>query len=79
MMVPLSEAVARRVPASLRQMQDRGDRWASATLMASSLRASKMSTSPDVGEMWFDVGGAWDAWVVVRLVGGDFWGRGYVR
>lgn len=49
MMVPLSEAVARRVPVLLRLIHDRGERWASATLMASSLSASKMRTSPVVG------------------------------
>ncbi len=58
MMVPLSEAVARRVPVLLREMQERGERCASATLMASSFRASKSRTSPDVGGMWVEVGGA---------------------
>lgn len=60
MMVPLSEAVARRVPALLRVMQERGDRWASARFIASSLRASKTKTAPLVGGMWVLPGGACD-------------------
>jgi hypothetical protein len=60
MMVPLSEAVARRVPVLLRVMQESGERWASTTLMASSLRASKRRTAPLVGGMWDVLGGAWD-------------------
>ncbi len=58
MMVPLSEAVARRVPSLLSAMQDRGERWASTTLIASSLTASKRRTSPLVGGMWLAPGGA---------------------
>ena len=57
-MVPLSEAVARRVPALLRVMQERGERCASTTLIASSLRASNMRTAPLVGGMWVPPGGA---------------------
>lgn len=51
MMVPLSEAVARRVPVLLTAMQERGERCASTTLMASSFNASKRRTSPLVGGM----------------------------
>ena len=58
MMVPLSEAVARRVPASLTVMQQRGDRCASTTLMASSFSVSKSRTSPLVGAMCVALGGA---------------------
>ena len=50
-MVPLSEAVARRVPALLRVMQESGERCASTTFMASSFRASKIRTAPLVGGM----------------------------
>lgn len=70
MMVPLSEAVARRVPALLRQMQERGERCAWMTLMAWSLRASKIKTSPFGEGIRFDVGGACGACEVVRLGGG---------
>lgn len=48
-MVPLSEAVARRVPALLTTIHERGERWASTTFIASSFRASKRRTSPLVG------------------------------
>ena len=48
-MVPLSEAVARRVPALFRVMQERGERCASTTFIASSLRASNIRTAPLVG------------------------------
>ena len=51
MMVPLSEAVARRVPVLLMVMQERGERCASTTFMASSFCASKISTAPLVGAM----------------------------
>ena len=58
MMVPLSEAVARRVAALLMVMQERGERCASTTLIASSFRASKRSTSPVVGGICVVPGGA---------------------
>ncbi len=58
MMVPLSEAVARRVPASLTVMHDSGDRCASTTFIASSLRVSKRRTSPLVGAICVPPGGA---------------------
>jgi hypothetical protein len=58
MMVPLSDAVARRVPASLTVMHDNGDRCASTTLIASSLMVSKRRTSPLVGAMCVLPGGA---------------------
>lgn len=57
-MVPLSEAVARRVPALLTAMHERGERCASTTLIASSFRASKSSTSPAVGGICDVPGGA---------------------
>jgi len=72
--VPLSEAVARRVPSLLRAMQDSGERCASTTLMASSLTASKRRTSPLVGAMCVAPGGACDGRDIDG--GGSFWGRG---
>jgi hypothetical protein len=60
MIVPLSEAVASRVPSLFKAMHDRGDLCASTTFMASSFWASKMRTSPLVGETWVLAGGAWD-------------------
>ena len=57
-MVPLSEAVARRVPASLTAMHERGDRCASTTFIASSLMVSNRRTSPLVGATWVVPGGA---------------------
>ena len=60
MMVPLSDAVARSVPALLRAMQERGERCASITFMASSFRASKRRTSPLVGAICDAPGGVWD-------------------
>jgi len=74
MMVPLSEAVARRVPVLLRVTQESGERWASTTLMASSFRASKRRTSPVVGGMWDAPGGAWEGGA--KEEGRAFWGRG---
>lgn len=73
-MVPLSEAVARRVPALLRVMQERGERCASITLMASFLSASKIRTEPVVGGMCVFPGGAWDGGA--KEEGAAFWGRG---
>lgn len=58
MIVPLSEAVAKRVPALLRVMQESGDRCASTTLTASSFSESKRSTSPLVGATCDVPGGA---------------------
>src|SRR5437667_11771564 len=58
-MVPVSLAVARRLPSLLRLMQLRGDRCASMTFTALSVMASNTSTSPDVGETYVDRGGAW--------------------
>lgn len=72
--MPLSEAVARRVPSLLRAIQDRGERWASTTLMASSFTASKRRTSPLVGAMCVAPGGAWDGRDIDG--GGSFCGRG---
>ena len=73
-MVPLSEAVARRVPASLTVMHDRGDRCASTTLMASSFMVSKMRTSPLVGAMCVVPGGACEGGA--NEDGAAFCGRG---
>ena len=60
MIVPLSEAVARRVPLLLIDIHESGERCASTTLMFSSFRASNIRTSPLVGEMCVEVpGGVW--------------------
>jgi hypothetical protein len=78
MIVPLSEAVANKVPSPFSVMHERGDRWASITLMASSLTVSNINTSPVVGDMWVVLlggacaGGAKDE-------GGAFCGNGYAR
>lgn len=74
MMVPLSEAVARRVPASFTVMHDKGERCASTTLIASSFKVSNRRTSPLVGEMCVAPGGAWDGGA--KDEGGAFCGRG---
>lgn len=62
MMVPLSEAVASKVPALLTVMQESGDRCASTTFIASSLRVSKRRTSPLVGGICVAPGGPGGAW-----------------
>lgn len=49
MMVPVSLAVASRVPSLFSDTQERGERWASMTLTDLHAMVSKMSTSPDVG------------------------------
>ena len=49
MIVPVSLAVASNVPSLFRHMQHSGDRCASITLTALSVRVSKIKTSPDVG------------------------------
>jgi hypothetical protein len=77
MMVPLSDAVARRVPVLLIDMQDNGDRWATTTFTVSSFEASKSRTSPVVGGMCVPLGGAWEG--TVNCVGSAFWGSGYAR
>lgn len=58
--VPLSDAVARRVPVLLIVMHERGERCASARLTASSLRVSKRRTLPLVGGICVALGGTWD-------------------
>ena len=58
MIVPVSEAVASKVPSLLRAMQDSGARCASTTFKASNFRASNIKTSPDVGATYVDNGGA---------------------
>lgn len=58
--VPVSLAVASIVPSLLRHMQHKGERWASITLTAFSVRVSNTKTSPDVGTMYVDCGGACD-------------------
>lgn len=60
MIVPVSEAVARRVPSLFNAMQDSGARCAPTTLMAFSDNVSKMRTSPEVGATYVGPGGAWD-------------------
>jgi len=47
--VPVSEAVASKVPSLFKAMQDNGARWASTTFNALSSTASKIKTDPDVG------------------------------
>jgi hypothetical protein len=76
MMVPLSEAVARRVPVLLRVMCESGERWAVTTLTASSFEASKRRTSPLVGGMCV-LGGTCGG--SPKVVGTVFWGSGYAR
>lgn len=72
--VPFSDAVASRVPSLFNAMQDRGDLCASMTFTASILVASYMSTSPLVGAMWLDLGGACDGgW---KVAGAALVGRG---
>ena len=73
-MVPLSDAVASKVPASLTVMHERGDRCASTTLIASSLRASKIKTSPLVGAICAPPGGACEGGA--NDEGAAFWGNG---
>lgn len=72
--VPLSEAVARRVPASFTVTHDRGERCASTTLIASSFRVSNKRTSPLVGGIYVTPGGAWDGGA--KDEGADFCGSG---
>ena len=74
MMVPLSEAVARRVPASFTVMNDNGERCASTTLIASSFKVSNKRTSPLVGATCVVPGGAWDGGA--KDEGAAFCGRG---
>lgn len=74
MIVPLSEAVASKVPSLFSAMSAKGERWASMTLIASSLTASKIRTSPVVGETWVVPGGACAG---VFAAAGAFCGRGY--
>jgi hypothetical protein len=74
MMVPFSEAVANRVPSLFSAMQDKGELCAPTTFTASILVASYIKTSPLVGAMWSDLGGAWDGgW---KVVGAALVGRG---
>lgn len=68
--MPLSEAVARRVPSLFKAMQQSGDLCASMTLMASSLTVSKIKTSPLVGDTCVDRGGECDGGL--RDEGGAF-------
>jgi len=77
MIVPVSDAVASRVPSLFSDMQDKGARCASTTFIASSLNASNIITSPDVGATYVDSGGACDG----RLspVSSLGFGRGYAR
>ena len=74
MIVPFSDAVARRVPVLLTTMQERGERCASTTLIASSLSASNRSTSPVVGGICEIPGGAWAG--VANEDEIAFWGSG---
>ena len=74
MMVPFSDAVARRVPVLLMVMQERGVLWAVTTFTASSLAALKSRTSPLVGGMCVPPGGACAGCGTVE--GGAFCGNG---
>ena len=77
MMVPFSDAVAKRVPSLFRAMQDRGELWASMTFTDSSLVASYMRTSPVAGGVWSVFGGACDGgW---KVAGAVFVGMGNTR
>ena len=61
MMVPLSEAVARRVPSLLRAREESADLCASTTFTASHFRASYSMTCPVVeGDVTATPGGACD-------------------
>ena len=77
MIVPLSEAVASRVPSLLKVTQDKGDLCASTTLTASNLTASNIRTSPVVGGTWVLLGGACDGGANEGVVA--FCGSGYAR
>lgn len=77
MMVPFSDAVASNVPSLFSAMQDSGELCASMTLTASILVASYIRTSPLVGAVWSDLGGACDGgW---KVAGAALVGRGYTR
>ena len=56
--VPVSEAVASRVPSLFSAIHDSGARCASTTFKASSLTASNIKTSPVVGATYVERGGA---------------------
>lgn len=60
MIVPVSLAVASKVPSLFRHMEQSGERCASMTFTALSVNVSKTSTSPVVGGTYVDCGGAWD-------------------
>jgi len=47
--VPVSDAVASKVPSLLSAIHDNGERCASTTFIASNFTASKIKTSPVVG------------------------------
>jgi hypothetical protein len=77
MMVPVSDAVARRVPSLLRAMQESGARCASTTFMFLRDKVSNISISPDIGGTNLDIGGAWAG----RLSPGSSlaFGKGYAK
>ena len=75
MMVPFSDAVANSVPSLFSAIQERGELCASITFTASIFVASYMRTSPLVGAIWSDFGGACEGgW---NVVGAALVGRGY--
>ena len=77
MMVPFSDAVANKVPSLFSAIQDRGELCASTTFTASIFVASYIRTSPLVGAIWSDLGGACDGgW---KVAGAAFVGSGYTR
>jgi hypothetical protein len=67
--VPLSEAVARRVPVELMERKDIGDLWACITFETVSERVEKMRTSPDCCCAEVDDGGAEAGWLASGVVG----------
>lgn len=56
MTVPLSEAVARRVPVGLRLRREMGDLWACMTLATVRERVENRRTSPDCDGNWEGAG-----------------------
>jgi hypothetical protein len=75
MIVPVSEAVASKVPSLFKAMQDNGARCASTTFKASSFKASNIKTSPDVGATYVEGGGACDG--LLSPVSSRGFGSGY--
>lgn len=77
MTVPLSEAVARRVPVELMERKEMGALWAWMTLETVRERVEKRSTSPDCDAVGV-VGGA-EAGCVASGDAAEGTGDGYAR